>query len=202
MDDALDDALDVFDIGIAEQTYELIDVAPADVPTKITIEEILEAQKTDSFCQTVLERQSIRIDSAFFEGPDGLLRRHHPREAVVEQIVLPDTLRPRVLQLAHHAKLAGHLRQTRMYYILLAPHGSRHLRNGAELHDVCKESFKTEEADEPPQAIPGNEATRVRVYRYTRAVDEIEEMERLPSRDHGSLHKAYARRTVAEDHCV
>ena len=80
-----------------------------------TIEEILEAQKTDSFCQTVLARQSKRIDSAFFEGPDGLLRRRHPREPDIEQVVLPETLRPRVLQLAHHAKLAGHPGQMRMY---------------------------------------------------------------------------------------
>ena len=115
-DDVLDEALDVFDIGIAEQTYETIDVVPADVPAKITIGEILEAQKTDSFCQTVLARQSKRIDSAFFKGPDGLLRRHHPREAGIEQIVLPETLRPRVLQLAHYAKLSGHPGQTRMYY--------------------------------------------------------------------------------------
>ena len=116
MDDVLDDALDVFDIGIADQAYEPADISPADVPTKITIEEILEAQKTDSFCQTVLARQSKRIDSAFFEGPDGLLRRRHPREPDIEQVVLPDTLRRRVLQLAHHVKLAGHPGQTRMYY--------------------------------------------------------------------------------------
>ena len=116
MDDVLDDPLDVFDISLAEQTYEPIDVVPADVPTKIIIEEILEAQKTDSFCQTVLARQSKRIDSAFFEGPDGLLRRHHPRETGIEQIALPDTLRPRILQPAHHEKLAGHTGQTRMYY--------------------------------------------------------------------------------------
>ena len=114
MDEVLDDALDVFDIGIADQAYEPVDVTPADVRTKITIEEILEAQKTDSFCQTVLARRSKRIDSAFFEGPDGLLRRRHPREPDIEQFVLPDTLRPRVLQLAHHAKLAGHPGQTRM----------------------------------------------------------------------------------------
>ena len=114
MDDVLDDALDVFDIGIAEHKYEPIDVVPANVPTKITIEEILEAQKTDSFCQTVLSRQSKSIDLAFFEGPDGLLRRHHQREAGIEQIFLPDTQRPLVLQLAHHAKLAGHPGQTRM----------------------------------------------------------------------------------------
>ena len=106
----LDDVLGVFYIGIVEQTYEPIDIVPADVLTKITIEEILEAQKTDSFCQTVLARQSKRIDSAFFEGPDGLLRRHHSREAGVQQFVLSDTLRPRVLQ------LAGHPGQTRMYY--------------------------------------------------------------------------------------
>ena len=116
MDEVLDDALDVLDIGIADQAYEPVDVTPADVPTKTTIEEILEVQKTDSFCQNVLARQSKRIDSAFFEGPNGLLRSRHPREPDTEQVVLPDTLRPRVLQLAHHAKLAGHPGQTRMYY--------------------------------------------------------------------------------------
>ena len=57
MDEVLDDALDVFDICIAHQAYEPIDVTPADVSTKITIEEILEAHKTDSFCQTALARQ-------------------------------------------------------------------------------------------------------------------------------------------------
>ena len=50
MDDVLGDALDVFDIGISEQIYEPSDVVPADVPSKITVEEILEAQKTYSFC--------------------------------------------------------------------------------------------------------------------------------------------------------
>ena len=54
MDDVLDNANDVFHMGIAEQTYEPTEVVPAEVSTKITIEEILEAQKTDSFCQTVL----------------------------------------------------------------------------------------------------------------------------------------------------
>ena len=97
MDDVLDEALDVLDIGIADGTYEPVDVTPGNVPTKITIEEILEAQKTDAFFQTVLARQSKRYDSAFFEKPDGLLRRRHPREPDIEQVVLPDSLRPRVL---------------------------------------------------------------------------------------------------------
>ena len=67
---------------------------------------------------------------------------------------------------------------------------------------MCKKSLTTEEADEPPQAISGNEATRVSLYRYNRAVDEIEERKRLLSRDYGSLHEADALRAVAEDHCV
>ena len=116
MDEVLDEALDVFDIGIVDQAYGPVDLTPADVPTKITIEEILEAQETDSFCQTVLARQLNRIDSAFFEGRDGLLRRRHPREPDIEQVFLADRLRPRFLQLAHHAKLARHPGQTRMYY--------------------------------------------------------------------------------------
>ena len=33
----------------------------------------------------------------------------------IDQIVLPETLRPRVLDLAHYSKLAGHPGQTRMY---------------------------------------------------------------------------------------
>ena len=34
----------------------------------------------------------------------------------IDQIVLPETLRPRVIDLAHYSKLAGHLGQTRMYH--------------------------------------------------------------------------------------
>ena len=116
MDDVLEEVLDVFEIGIADGTYEAVNVTPANVPAKITIEEISEAQKTDSFCQTVLARQSKRYDSAFFEGPNGLLRGRHRREHDIEQVVLPNSLRPRVLPLAHHAKIAGNPGQTRMYY--------------------------------------------------------------------------------------
>ena len=115
MDDVLDDALDVFDIGIVDQAYEPVDLKPADVPTKINVEEILEAQKSDSFCQTVLARQLKLMDSAFFEGPDDVLWRRHTREPDTEQVLMPETLRSRVFQLTHHAKLAGHPGQTRTF---------------------------------------------------------------------------------------
>ena len=53
----------------------------ADTPLPITRAEVLEAQKSNDFCQTVLSRQSARNDSKFFENGGGLLRRknpHHP----------------------------------------------------------------------------------------------------------------------------
>ena len=64
----------------------------------------------------MLTRQSRKTDSAFYEDEYGLLRRRHPTINEVDQIVLPETLRPRVLDLAHYSKLAGHPGQTRMYH--------------------------------------------------------------------------------------
>ena len=68
------------------------------------------------FCQTELTRQSQKTDSAFYEDEYGLLRRRHHTINEIDQIVLPETLRPRVLDLAHYSKLAGHPGQTRMYH--------------------------------------------------------------------------------------
>ena len=194
MDEVLDDALDVFDIGIANPAYEPVDVTTADVPTKITIEEILEAQKTDSFCQTVLARQSKRIDSAFFEGTDGLLRRLHPREPDIEQVVLPDTLHPRVFQLAHHAKLAGHPGQTRMYYNVRRtyywPHMAADIFATVRNCTRCaKNRFKVEEANEPPQTFSDNEAASVLMYRHTWTAYKIETRIRIPTLDHRPIHE-------------
>ena len=53
----------------------------ADVPTKLTIPEILEAQRTDEFCQTVLSRQAVKRDTLFYEDDDGMLRRQHPSQS-------------------------------------------------------------------------------------------------------------------------
>ena len=83
---------------------------------KLTSNEILDAQPHDYFCQTVLTRQSRKTDSAFYEDEYGLLRRRHPTMNDIDQILLPETLKPRVLNLAHYSKLAGHPGQTRMYH--------------------------------------------------------------------------------------
>ena len=87
----------------------------ADVPVRLTKDELLKAQSTDDFCQTVLPRQSRNPDTHFLEGNDGLLRRQHPTDSKIVQILLPETLRPRVLDLAHHTILAGHPGHTQMH---------------------------------------------------------------------------------------
>ena len=91
------------------------DLSISDVPVRPTKDELLEAQSTDDFCKTVLSLQSRNLDTHFFEGNDGVLRRQNPTDPEMVQIVVPDTLRPRVLDLAHHTIFAGHPGQTRMH---------------------------------------------------------------------------------------
>ena len=112
-EDVLDEDLDIFDMARAYQDDGRVP-SIADVTVRFTKDELLEAQPIDDFCQTVLSRQSQNLYKHFFEGNDGLLRRQHPTDPEVFQIVLPDTLRPRMLDLAHHKTVAGDPEQTRM----------------------------------------------------------------------------------------
>ena len=114
IDDVLDEDLQIFDMALA---YEDDGRVPsvADVPVRLAKDEQREAHSTEEFCQNVLSRQRRNLDPHFFEGNDGLLRRQHPTDSEIVEMLLPDTLRPRVLNLAHHTILAGHSGQTRMH---------------------------------------------------------------------------------------
>ena len=105
LDDVLDEELDLFDVI---NVYQDDGTRPqvADVQLPLTRDELLDAQRHDDFCQTVLARQSPKIDSAFFEGHDGLLRRRVPNEGDAVQIVAPQTLRPRILHMLHNNVLS------------------------------------------------------------------------------------------------
>ena len=85
-------------------------VAPPqdDLPAPLTIEKIAEEQRVDDFCQTVLARQSESRDSAFFEDHQGVLKRRHPFDPDIVQVVVPRTLRARLLRLCHNPAIAGH----------------------------------------------------------------------------------------------
>ena len=114
LDEVLDEDLDIFDLAMAYRD-DGRNVRIADVPVRITRNEVLDVQRYDDFCQTILARQDRHRDSAFFEDDYEILRRRHPTIHGLEQIVLPETLRPRLLDLAHYSKFAGHPDQTRMY---------------------------------------------------------------------------------------
>ena len=66
------------------------DSSIADVPVRLTKDELLEAQSTDDFCLIFLSRKSRSLDRHFFEGNGGLLRRNHPNDPEIFQIVLRD----------------------------------------------------------------------------------------------------------------
>ena len=55
-------------------------------------------------------------ESAFYEDEYGLLWRRHHTINDIDQILVPETLRPRVLRLEHYSELAGQPGQTRMYH--------------------------------------------------------------------------------------
>lgn len=74
----------------------------------LTKQEIIDAQRVDSYCQTILAKQSKKLDHNFEEGEDGVLRRRHPQEDDVLQIVLPEALCPRFITFAHHSQLGSH----------------------------------------------------------------------------------------------
>ena len=115
---------DIFDFDIARTEGELPE--PRDLPAAPSLSEILDEQRRDSFCQQVLASQSHK-QRAFFEGTDGLLLRRHPIHDELVQIVLPETLRPRVLQLCHYTIVAGYPGLNRMYYHIRKVHYWPHL---------------------------------------------------------------------------
>ena len=66
LDEVLDEDLDIFDLAMAYRD-DGRKVHLADVPVKITRDEVLDAQRYDDFCETILACQGRHRDSAFFE---------------------------------------------------------------------------------------------------------------------------------------
>lgn len=65
LDDTLDEALDLLDLYLADALHEPLDVNIADLPTKLTIPEMLQSHRMDASCQTVLSGQATKPDTLF-----------------------------------------------------------------------------------------------------------------------------------------
>ena len=114
------DAADIERVEETEVGASDPQVAPPqdDLPAPLTIEEIAEEKRVDEFCQTVLARQSEPKDSAFFEDHHGVLKRRHPSDPEIEQVVVLWTLHARLLRLCHNPTIAGHPGHNCMYHAL------------------------------------------------------------------------------------
>jgi len=115
--DLVADARDALLAGKYDQETEAhcgrsLDDTP--LPSPLTLPEIIEEKEKDEFCTGILTSQVGRKGSLFFEDDSGILCRRHPREEELTQIVLPKSLRHRVLRLAHYHPLAGHPGHTRL----------------------------------------------------------------------------------------
>ena len=108
-----DNDFDIFDFDIQREGDDILDAR--DLSATPTNAEILGEQRGDTFCLQVLTEQD-SWHRHFYEGPDGILRRRHPAQRDLVQIVLPTVLRPRVLRLCHYSLLSGHPGLNRMYY--------------------------------------------------------------------------------------
>lgn len=83
----------------------------------IPLAEVVAAQAEDTFCQTQRKRLETLEDTRFFVSDDGVLLRHGHQQGV-EQLVIPDALKSRVLKREHDSPMAGHPGPTKLYQTL------------------------------------------------------------------------------------
>jgi len=84
------------------------------IPEPITVEEWLSEQGADSLCQQLQQEVDQGTNPRFRLNPQGILVRVLPTQTAT-QVVVPETLRPRILMSYHQATVAGHPGVRRMY---------------------------------------------------------------------------------------
>lgn len=90
------------------------DLEIAEGPVTIYIREILDAQKTDRLWRKTISGKG-RGTGQFIETDEVVPRWIPPEESSAQNIVVPEALPPRLPNLTHHAKLADHFVQKKMY---------------------------------------------------------------------------------------
>jgi len=86
-----------------------------DTPEPVEFDDVVEAQQTDAFCVEMSTRVERGTAKAFFRDEHHALYRRAPYG---NQLVIPKSLRERVLTLKQHATVAAHPGMNRMYYTM------------------------------------------------------------------------------------
>ena len=143
---------------------------PADLLTPVVVEELLQAQAADSFCQEVRSRLNGGEELPFFDNDRGYLVRAVQTRL---QIVIPFAFRARILHLEHYPKAASHPGGAKTVLLskerlLWAVHGNGLLRHSQELCYLCEEPDRAPQARKIRTPVSGDHYIGVRKHRHTR----------------------------------
>jgi len=86
-----------------------------DTPETAKLDDVVEAQQPDDYCVEMSTRVEYGTAQAFFRNGHHALYRRTPYG---NQLVIPKSLRERILTLEHHATVAAHPGMSRMYYTM------------------------------------------------------------------------------------
>jgi len=86
-----------------------------DMPASVECDDIVEAQQTDAFCVELAKRVAHKTAKAVFQNESHGLYRRAPYG---DHLVIPESLRERILTLDHHATVLAHPGMNRMDYAM------------------------------------------------------------------------------------
>jgi len=87
----------------------------SDMPAPIEYDDIVAAQQTDAFYVELAKRVARKTAKAFFQNESHGLYRRAPYG---DQLVIPESVRERILTLEHHATVSAHPGMNWMYYAM------------------------------------------------------------------------------------
>lgn len=149
-----------------------------DTPVPINITEILDALRTDGFGKEIRSKQD-RSASRLVEPEDGLLRRVSADDEKNLQIVMPEVICPRLLNLTHHYNSAGYPGKKRMYSRLKKrfyfPHMAADIATTIKRRETCaKNRLKIEKTNKPNEVVPRPRASNLFRRRHPGTTPQVE----------------------------
>ena len=122
----------------------------------ISVDEMLAEQAVDSFCQHALRHMSQHPESPFAYDQHGVVVRRAALDGRL-QIVVPSTLRKRLLRIAHHAPVTAHPGRSKMFETLRRdfywPSMSVDIHHVVEDCDTCARNRGKEKRNEYPMKL-------------------------------------------------
>ena len=122
----------------------------------ISVEEMLTEQAVDRYCQHMFRKVTDQPGSQFAYDQHGVLMRRAALDGSL-QIVVPRTLRRRLLELAHHAPITAHPGRSKMYQTLRRdfywPSMSVDIHNVVEDCDTCARNRSKDQRNVYPMKL-------------------------------------------------